>query len=634
MLKKLLITFQTIILFFSLSAYDFNTKYINQKKEIAQYTDSNGIADNGVYFIRNVGNNQLIDIPNSNYATGTEPITYTAHYNGNQRYVLTRQYNNTYRIQPLFSQDYLFYVSDNLNNTKLKLETEHSLINSLDSDKFIIERYGSQNKFYIKTRNNFANKVLTVQNKDSSTGSKIVQETIPTVPNNINYYLWEFVKTDSLNIYCPDLVEISKNSYKNFNVRVPYNVPYIFSNDGASTYMSLIKNSTGETIWTTNVGETSKEYKLLKNTDYSLRVYNTGSLDQVIVKMEPSNPTYSYGIFDTSGYDVIDMYTPLFDTKSYYEQFEMYPIFQSNLPINRIINPNDSGFVPINCEYVTILTHGEPGYILPYDGIEDNYNDITPLYAQSLPTNISSEFIFWINCYSATNSSGSYPTNMAKESVRKGSSFALGFNGSIPASHSYLFVEKIAEAISLHKTGYNLVKEAFLELTSDLSNEFNNYPNNPIFRPYVYFKSGNNVVYSIVKQLGYTVYDADTDEIIYDNQIRNQTNNLEIANRKTISYYGEKYNVISTKDYYTTIIYDENQLIHQSNIDSLISSLTRIDADSNLHVCLYNGEYHIFERIVTENDVLYYSHFYNKYVDIKTYIDITNNQLMEVRWNA
>lgn len=125
----------------------------NRKLEAAKITDSNGIADNGVYFIRNVGNNQLIDIPNSNYNTGTFPITYTANYNGNQRFIFSKQFDDTYRIKCLFSQDYLFRVEDDtyLENKRLVLSTEQYTTTKILSDKFSLQRYGKTNKFFIKT---------------------------------------------------------------------------------------------------------------------------------------------------------------------------------------------------------------------------------------------------------------------------------------------------------------------------------------------------------------------------------------------------------------------------------------------------------------------------------------------------
>lgn len=58
---------------------EVTTASIIPPKKIGSSTD---IYDNGVYFIKNVKTGKLIDIPNSNYATGTNQICYSPSYSG------------------------------------------------------------------------------------------------------------------------------------------------------------------------------------------------------------------------------------------------------------------------------------------------------------------------------------------------------------------------------------------------------------------------------------------------------------------------------------------------------------------------------------------------------------------------
>lgn len=602
----------------------------NRKLEAAKITDSNGIADNGVYFIRNVGNNQLIDIPNSNYNTGTFPITYTANYNGNQRFIFSKQFDDTYRIKCLFSQDYLFRVEDDtyLENKRLVLSTEQYTTTKILSDKFSLQRYGKTNKFFIKTESSYGDKGLCVQTKDSSTGSQIVQATIPSMPNYINYYLWEFIKTDSINIHCPELDSMPTGGVKSFNLRVPYSVPYVISNDGTASYMELYRE--GTKIHTTGVAVRSFEYDLIKDTDYQLRVINTSSSQQITTKLEPKTPAFMYGMFDY-GNQNYDAATPMLNSRSYYENAGMYPIVYNNLGIERVTMPNDGGWTPIKSKYVTIFTHGTAGAIHLYDGLSDENDTII---ATDLPNDLSNvEMFILLSCYGANNLSGT-TTSMIEEAVRRGAKYSLGFKnvlGGIPATVFYGYLS----SNMVYKSGLDWVVSSHIDMMQHHQLE---YQNNTIFSPYFYFRGSDNnsIYYTIANEMNNNIYDADTDLIYIQGStgfksINNTIQENKISdsdNKITINYFGKDIDLLITNDYYTNIIYDVNNVkIYLDEIDQVLKTVDRSSETTYLFVIKSINGYDIIEVNDKADNIneAYFSHKENRYISYSEYISVKNN---------
>ncbi len=625
MRKKLIFILINVFLF----NYNCNTIALNNNlshhhsPKNAPYTkDSNNISNNGIYFIKNIGNNQIIDIPNSAYNVGTKPICYSAHYFANQRYVITYEFGSTYRIRPLNSQNLVFGI----NNNELILKEEEYNDTALFLDKFKFVKYGTTDYYYIT---DYYGNYLTLSNKTSSTGSSmIVESTINS--SYLNYYLWSFVETDSLNVNCVQQDIISSNSYKYYNIRVPYSVSYRIETNADDVTILLYDNSTGNALCQNIVGQKYVEYIFNKNIDYSVRIYNNSTSTRTIqTKLSPKKTAFMYGVYDYNQHHH-DRVGPLNSTKNYYESNNIFPIVYGNIGRSRLINSIEnnsiSNWVPFNSDYIVVRAHGTNGWFETYDGIQTN-----SLYYYSLPSMSDVEFASWIMCNSASNISGSYVTNIARESVVRGAQFSVGFKGEIftdlgttysvglglAASHNYSPLYSAYYATEYTKSIYWTYYE-----------NRDTYPNNKIWEPYCYHRNSvNEIVYSIANVSNPVIHQDDggyspQNSVNINNKLESDTD----ANYAEINYFNSSIKLIRLGNLLTNILFDSNSYYEDLNvIDGIVKNY--INNNENLILLKVGNSYKLIKIIVDPNSLesSYYDLIEEKYITTNQFITYSNN---------
>ncbi len=625
-IKKIsFIVFSFIVFNYSYNSSIMYDKITQSSIKKAPYTkDSNNIANNGIYFIKNIGNSQIIDIPNSSYNSGVKPICYNANYFANQRFIITYEFEDTYRIKPMCSQNLVFGISNN----ELVLKEEEYNDTALFLDKFKFVRYGTSNYYFIK---DYYDKYLTLSNKNTSNSSSLVVE--DNIDNsNLDYYLWLFDETDSLNVNCVQQETINGNSYKYFNIRLPYSVSYkIETNQNDVTI--ILYDSSGNQLCQNVGGQKYVIYNFTRNTDYSVRIYNNSTSSKIVqIKLYPLKTIFMYGIYDyyTHKHDRI---TTLNNTKEYYEMAGIYPIVYSNIKANSLLysleNNAINNWVPLNSDYIVIRSHGSSNGFQTYDGI--NISQIT--YSQ-INTMSNVDFVAWLQCNGAFNTTGSYVTNLSREAVIKGAKYSLGFRGTIYTKCADTYATGLAEAFSLNYSPLDAIKYAH-DYTKSIHwiyyyNSQTLYSDNKIWDPYCYYKnSSNEIVYSIAHVYNPVSYSDDggyLSNVSNNNSINDTIYSTLNQNNKyiEIDYFNNKIKLIKMNGIFTNIMYDENTYLNDYDV---IFKNTKDYIDSNNCVILkVNNNYKVIRVIIDSNkDSYYYDCIEKKYISSEQFIKYSNN---------
>lgn len=66
----------------------------------------NSFTSGGAFYLRNVGLDKLIEVPYGQYEEGKQMNCYSPNYKMAQRFVLEKQFSNTYTIRPLGNQNF------------------------------------------------------------------------------------------------------------------------------------------------------------------------------------------------------------------------------------------------------------------------------------------------------------------------------------------------------------------------------------------------------------------------------------------------------------------------------------------------------------------------------------------------
>lgn len=485
----------------TISVITSNTSF-NQKILPVRADTINGILDNGVYFIKNVGSQKLIDIPNGNYNVNVEPIQYTPLYFGNQRFILPREFvnesgENTYRIRPLYSQERVFAIKNNNSNdgNTLYLRNEEYSDTKLYSDKFVFEKTGDY--YYIKTGGGTYNKYLGIEGFSNDSNKKIIQNSLPSNTTQKNYYKWALIKTDSLNVFSEENINITGSSYYDFNLKVQYPVEYEVAISGGTNTSIMAYQYYSEglvPLFGSNVNNFIR-YSFNNTADYKIRIFNHSTFSRsVSVMLKPTEQLFHYGVWDHNDMDQIT--SPNNNNHYLYDQpngKRIFPHHFGNLTKNRILNNLVPNFSAINSTYSIFTAHGAPGLMATLNGSQDS----SYLNWYDLPNLSGTKLVAWFTCDGATNITGNYTTNLAREVVINESNFGLGFRGSIFTQIAVQFSGNLTEAIGKGYEGIDAVYKAYSWTKGD---QWAVWPfDSAIKKPYLYHKtSTNDIVYYIV----------------------------------------------------------------------------------------------------------------------------------------
>jgi hypothetical protein len=569
-------------------------------KKAPKYKDANGISDKAVYFIKNLGKNQMVDIPAGNYAQGVYPICYTTTYNSNQRYIISKEYGDTYRIRPLYSPNMVLGIqNDNASaGNKLQLKNEEYSREKLFSDKFTLTRFGSTSHFYIHTGGGtYTGMSLGLADSSVSNGSQIKQDSA----DGSNYYLWDFIETDSLEPYCPFSELISSIGQVRYNIRVPYSGGFKI-NLSTGGRIAIYENSNNTLVGQSTGSTLEYSFSLNGNTDYSALITNINSFQKTYtITLTPLLTSFSYGVFDYDQNNT-DMVSPLNTGKSYFGSKGYYPVVYANLNKDRILNADNAGWVPLNSKYVTINAHGNKGTVWAYNG--PDCDDSNAFFASSLPIMSNVSLASWFTCNSASNTEGGYITNMARESVVKGAQYSLGFKGDIRTNCANTFSKNIARAVSENQTGLEIIRNALSYTRSEewIFSQLLPYSLESLWTPYCYYRNaGNQIVYSIPNTQNPTAYPDDCVSLNSPSgsltELGKQENDLtsDSDDYLSIDYFGKEISLAKFGDVYSNIIYDDKSYsaLCQS-VSSLLADFSSTSSQGIKLIFKVNGQYEAF----------------------------------------
>ncbi len=425
-----------------------NIKFKLPQKKIGS---TNYLENNGVYFIRSkINPNRVVDVPNANYVENNNLIVFTGTYWGNQRFVLEKSFNNTYRIKPLDCNRLYFAVDNNNSNENnkiiLKKENDYNKKNILLTDRFKIEYVSSHGTFVIKTAVSNYSKYIALQDCEDKNNNKLIQKSYSD--SNYQYFEWIFERTDTLGINCNHAETYTPNSSKTFLLNMQYSVKYYVELVYPTTInckLTLFKDDGKGTIITEISSNGTGNIKVLCNSEafitIGVKVSNLSNQSvNMTVKVYPEKSYSVTTMFDVGKNDIDSISIPL-DTIPYATSKGYYPIFQSNMHRDNILEVGPNGKKYINSDLYFDIHHGNPGGTCFYEGVEENGGWIDIV---NMPSFNGTKFTYWGSCKSATNSSNhnnsGISSSLAKKAVSNGAQYSLGYPGDVYSRASRDFV--------------------------------------------------------------------------------------------------------------------------------------------------------------------------------------------------
>lgn len=515
-----------------------------------------------------------------------------------------------------------------INNNELILKEEEYNDTALFLDKFKFVKYGTTDYYYIT---DYYGNYLTLSNKTSSTGSSmIVESTINS--SYLNYYLWSFVETDSLNVNCAQQETIASNSFKYFNIRVPYKVTYRIAVNTSDIRIVIYDNSTGSAIAKNVTGNQFVDYIFDDLKDYSVRIYNDASYSQsMTIVLKPKKNVFMYGVYDYNEHK-IDRLTHFNSSKNDYEYRDIYPVVYSNRGLSDVIYSQENSifarWIPLDSNYVVVHAHGLPGNVTLYEGINNNQS----LNISSMPWMYNVNMALWLCCYSASNTTDDYVSNMARESVVRGADFGVGFKGEIIVNCANTYSKGFAEAIKLGYQGLDIIVYTH-DYTKSI--EWAAYYTSvllpALWNPYVYYRNADgDIVYSIANKTNPEVYlddcENDANNLAQTNFI-NPSVHLENDNKNyiEIDYFNNKIKLIKIGDILTNIIYNESTYLNDLN--QIVNITKNYHSLDDIIILKVDNEIKVIQMIMDNDNsnLSYYDCIEGKYISYNQFIAYSNN---------
>ncbi len=444
------------------SSINFSNDIINVENiKRLSFGNMSSLEDGAVYFIRNkVNTNKVFDVPGANYSNDNQIELYDFLGWGNQRFVLEKSFDNTYRIRTLDANRLYLSVEGNSSETnkRILLRKEGNYNNStILTDKFKIEYNYTYSAFTISTAISEYNKYIGLSEYNTNNKNVLVQSDLNKIYEV--YFMWVFEKTTTLGVDVDnnDFYEAWENKWYLFNMQ--YSINFYIELNHASNIISKL-----------SIHQDNADSTLIKEVKNTIDGTSTGvkmlvhasafsTLKINVQNLSANNGTIKIWIYPektvlmTTMYDIgknnIDSATLLLDSIPNIVRAGYYPTVQTNLPLSFAEEYSRNGKRKINSDLFFDIHHGNPGGTLFYDGTncDGGWLDIL-----NMPSFSGTDFAFWGSCNSATtsenhNNSG-YTSNLALESVNKGAKNSVGFKGETLSVAVPYFVNKFIENYS------------------------------------------------------------------------------------------------------------------------------------------------------------------------------------------
>lgn len=425
---------------------DFKTPTIKQIQHAGSnsFTYANNIEDGEIYFIRSYqDDNKVFSIAGNSYSSGSKIQVASSVGYAYQRFIAKKIYDsfgqNSFQLIPLNNQLRNLAITGRNAAESAKLELKNSkTYDSIDGDKF---RFipSSSSTFKIATGSSGFTKYLTAENYNFNQNIDIVQKAYDN--NHQQSFLWRLMKTDSMGLNKRYQVYASLEGY-DFNLRVPTTGNYIIKTEWVNnifvdTCLSL-KTSSGSQIAFNDDYNGSYcsclDIQLQANTDYKLNVSAIDDYGFVDVIIYPKNQVFFNSYVEEENLDTReDMNEPdtLFNLYGY--------IFNHNINSSKadLGREEIDGFLPMQREYYMISTHGSTSGAIVINPYEELTGNTGWYYPNDLPNMSTNTLSVWSVCH------GGMPNNIAQNAAQRGSTYSLGWNGTIGTDTSRYFTNML-----------------------------------------------------------------------------------------------------------------------------------------------------------------------------------------------
>lgn len=449
----------------------------------------NSFTSGGAYYLRNVGLDKFIDVPYARYEEGKQINCYNPNYNMAQRFVLEKQFSNTYTIKPLGNQKYFLRALDPENNEYPSLDLhceEYSSKYSLIQNKFAFVSAGG-GAYFIKTQGGSGDFYLGAEKNGSH---NLFSSALPNNPDAV-YFGWKVEETDNITPNVTYSVTLDKKETKRFLPVSTFTAGYTINFSARIGEIELRENNATEAL-EKKTNSDHLDFDFEKGKFYDLYITNTTNVKKnITIEMIPtlSLTQYSGCKYEDENVDRSK------DTLDLLDSMEKKGIHTRNY-----FNLSREDFLekkPFNSDFVIMNSHGGAGFFATYNGFENNNTRYLCWY--NLPEDMSLNYCTsWYSCKGAAmcESQNGYRTNLARECAARGCGFSFGFRNDIYTvianSHNKFFLKGVLDgknALDAARWAVNQTKKENLILSQS---------DKGLSSGVIYFKENGNIKYTSI----------------------------------------------------------------------------------------------------------------------------------------
>lgn len=443
MIKRFCLFFCVIISYLLGSIFGYNASLAlnigkNAKSSVEPFPIDCPIVDGQTYFIKPyLDLNKSLDIPNSNYASGTNPIMYDALGWNNQRFIVEKSFSDYYRIRPIDANNLYLAIEyyEPLTQSLLLVDNYNYDYYRIVSSNFKFEYNTYLDCYLISTMVSNCTKYLHPINNSFTNLNQIEQAEIDVT--NISYFYWKLIPTNNINVNCSYDVMCGSYQSRSFYFDATYASLYTFElthSTFANLKLSLLQDNSNHTLissaytsYSTNQYSCSLNLSLNRTEIIEVRVSNYSSyIITARLKVFPTNQVMISTMYDY-GVNNIDSISTFVDSFPYIESLGYYPLMQINMNSTHFTNENINGTAFINSKMYFAIEHGNPGGVNYYEGLQaSNWIDIV-----NMPNLDSCQLAFWGCCnsdvLSVNHNNSGISSSIARRAVEKGAIYSIGF---------------------------------------------------------------------------------------------------------------------------------------------------------------------------------------------------------------
>lgn len=563
----------------------------------------NSFTSGGAFYLRNVGLDKLIEVPYGQYEEGKQMNCYSPNYKMAQRFVLEKQFSNTYTIRPLGNQNFFLRTLDpgDSGHSKLDLHREeYSNKYSLIQNKFAFISAGGD-AYFIKTQGGSGDFYLGAEKGGSH---DLFSSPLPNNPD-ASYFAWKIEETDNITPNVTYNVVLDKKETKRLLPVSTYTAGYTIYFSDKIGEIELRENNATETL-EKKTNSDHLDFDFEKGKFYDLYITNTANAKKnITIEMTPNIlfTQYSGRDFDKDDIDrsqdtinlIDDLEKKRFHTRNYF-------------------NLNKEEFLkkkPFDSNFVIMRSHGGPGYFATFEGFENDNTNYLCWY--DLPKEIFNICTSWYSCDSAAMANGDdgYRTNLPRECVIRGSSYSFGFREEIysvmAASHNKFFLKALLD----NKNSLDAARWATYEAKKE--NLILSLSDKGLPSGIMYFKENGSVKYTSI----YSNSEVFSDDGGY------QLNNLE----DEINLDGSEFEVKTDDVNVYHDLFLTNIQVDEKNLSSFESAGKALFAKYD---CLVPGDFIDFEKVIVSKNGTIQPYLLCKESDTEVvFYDLINKQFID-----